>query len=141
LCPFRGHRRIFPKSNGENFKTLGQLCLISFYDFWNDYLRREYVIAKGHLDPNEQEDEKVKACLKKYASYDLWGDMRHLRTSIVHKQGIATADVANCKLIKWFKPSDPIAITPERMGAIFLATRIYSNQLFAEHFPRTYIQL
>jgi hypothetical protein len=30
--------------NGANFTTLGQLCLISFYDFWNDYLRRDYVI-------------------------------------------------------------------------------------------------
>jgi hypothetical protein len=38
---------------GENFTTLGQLCIVSFCAFWNDYLRREYVIAKGQLDPEK----------------------------------------------------------------------------------------
>ena len=36
--------------NGLNYTTLGELCLISFYDFWEDYLRREYAIAKGYLE-------------------------------------------------------------------------------------------
>jgi hypothetical protein len=38
---------------GANFTTLGQLCVIAFYDFWEDYLRPQYAIAKGVLDPNE----------------------------------------------------------------------------------------
>lgn len=49
--------------NGSNFTTLGQLCLVSFYDFWNDYLRREYVIAKGYLDQNEPNKDVVQQCL------------------------------------------------------------------------------
>ena len=52
--------------DGANFKTLGQLCLVSFYDFWNDYLRAEYVKAKGLYDPKNHDK-----CLREYASRDL----------------------------------------------------------------------
>src|ERR1700733_2175618 len=38
-------------AGGSNYTVLGQLCLIAFYDFWEDYLRREYAIAKGVLVP------------------------------------------------------------------------------------------
>ena len=126
---------------GANFITLGQLCLVSFHDFWNDYLRREYVIAKGHLDRNELCRSVVKARLREHASHDLWGDIRRLRNSIVHNRGIANSDVAGCKLIRWFKPGDPILITPEYMRAIFLALLTYRNELFKEHLPKTYIQI
>ncbi len=127
--------------SGANFTTLGQLCLVSFDDFWNDYLRREYVIAKGHLDPDESNDSVVKARLREHASHDLWGDLRLLRNSIVHNQGIATSDVTRCKLIRWFKPGDPISITPEYMRAIFLALLTYRNELFEEHLPKHYIRV
>ena len=126
---------------GANFITLGQLCLASFYDFWNDYLRREYVIAKGHLDRGESNDPVVKARLREHASYDLWGDLRLLRNSIVHNQGIASSDVAGCKLLRWFKPGDQISITPEQMRVIFLALLKYRNELFEEHLPKTYIRV
>ena len=126
---------------GANFTTLGQLCLVSFYDFWNDYLRREYVIAKGHLDRNESDEEVVKTCLREHANRDLWGDLRILRNSIVHNQGIATTGVTRCKLIRWFKPGVPISITPEYMRAIFLALLTYRNELFKEQFPEHYIQI
>jgi len=121
--------------NGDNFITLGQVCIVVFYDFWNDYLRREYLIAKGLLDPKESDHKIVKQRLRKYASHDLWGDLSYFRNSIVHKQGIANSDVAKCKLIKWFNPGDRVVITPERMQQIFLALLIYRNDLDAEHFP------
>ena len=137
----QGEVRARNTRDGSNFTTLGQLCLVSFYDFWNDYLRREYVIAKGYLDPNERNDEVVKQLLREHASHDLWGDLRYLRTSIVHYQGIATPDVAKCKLIKWFKPGDLISITPEHMRAIFLALLTYRNELSREQFPKQYIHV
>lgn len=79
---------------GDNFTTLGQLCLVSIDDFWNEYLRQEYVIAKGHLDRDESDQSIVQARLREYASHDLWGDLRLLRNSIVHNKGIATSDTA-----------------------------------------------
>jgi hypothetical protein len=108
----QGEVRTRNAPGGENFTTLGQLCLISFYDFWEDYLRREYAIAKGFLDRNERDPEIEQKCLRDHASHDLWGDLRHLRTSIVHNLGIATSDISKCKLIKWFKPGDPIVLPP-----------------------------
>jgi hypothetical protein len=70
----------------------------SFYDFWNEYLRQEFVIAIGQLDRDEQNREVFQQRLRENASHDLWGDLRHLRTSIVHHLGVATDDVARCKL-------------------------------------------
>lgn len=122
--------------NGENFKTLGQLCLISFYDFWEDYLRKEYVKAKGLYESKNSEK-----CLREHASHDLWGDLYYLRSSIVHHRGIATGDVAKCKLIKWFKPGDEIALSPEQMRAMFLALLVYRNELHREQFPPCTITL
>src|SRR6266404_3466242 len=127
-------------ADGINFTTLGQLCLISFYDYWNDYLRREYVVAKGYLDRTEQSDRVVRECLRKYARNDLWGDLYYLRTSIVHNRGVAISDVAKCKIIKWFAPGDAITITPERMRAIFMALLVYRNELNKEQYPPPYIQ-
>ncbi|MBT3373971.1 MAG: hypothetical protein HN742_24420 [Lentisphaerae bacterium] len=127
--------------DGANFTTLGQLCLVSFYDFWNDYLRREYVVAKGKLEANETKKVVIKAALRQHASHDLWGDIRHLRISVVHNRGIATSDVSGCRLIKWFLPGDPIALTPEQMRALFLALLRYRNELFKEQFREHYIQV
>ncbi|MDZ4344218.1 MAG: hypothetical protein U1E51_17500, partial [Candidatus Binatia bacterium] len=126
---------------GANFTTIGQLCLVSFYDFWNDYLRREYVVAKGKLNPSETRKKVVEKALSEHASHDLWGDIRHLRASIVHHQGIATADVKRCRLIKWFQPGNAIALTPDHMRALFLALLRYRNELFKEQFAEHYIQV
>ena len=126
---------------GTNFTTLGQLCIVSFYDFWNDYLRREYTIAKGKLSRDETDKSIVEPLLREHASHDLWGDLCYLRQSIVHNQGVATSKVARCKLIRWFEPGDPISITPKRMRAIFLALLKYRNDLFKEQFPRCYIEI
>jgi hypothetical protein len=121
--------------DGENFKTLGQLCLVSFYDFWQDYLRVEYVKAKGLFDPNDPKES-----LRTHASRDIWGDLGYLRNSIVHHRGIATDNVTKCKLIKWFQPGDEIAISPAQMRAIFLALLAYRNELHSEQFePSTFV--
>src|SRR2546428_3035137 len=126
---------------GTNYKTLGQLCVVALYDYWNDHLRREYVVAKGQLDSNERDTELIKERLRKYASYDLWGDLGKLRNAIVHNQGIADSEVARCKLIRWFQPSDSIDISPARMKAILFAVLKFRNQLFKEGFPKHYIEI
>jgi hypothetical protein len=126
---------------GANYTTLGQLCLIAFYDFWEDYLRPQYAVAKGVLDPNETRKDVIDKCLRQHASHDLWGDLYYLRTSIVHNQGKATSAVAKCKLIKWFKPGDLISLTPDHMRAFFLALLAYRNELFKEQFPPDVIDI
>ena len=125
--------RVRNEPDGSNFTTLANLCVIAFYDFWNDYLRREYCRAKGY-DGNHEE-------LREHASFDLWGDIRHLRNSIVHNQGVATDEVGLCKVIKWFQPGDQISISPERMRGVFLALYGFRNELHAESLKRTVIKV
>ena len=136
IHPTQGEVKARNQPNGDNFVTLGQLCIIRFYDFWNDYLRQEYVLAKGLLNQDKLDSERVREQLRIHASHDLWGDLYYFRTSIVHKQGIANADVAKCKRLKWFKPGDPLTVTPLHMRAIFLELLTYRNELFREQFPR-----
>jgi hypothetical protein len=100
-------------------------------------LRREYVIAKGKLDPKEHDEKVVNERLRLHASDDLWGDLNSLRNSIVHNRGIAASSIARCKVIKWFKSRDPVTITLERMRAIFLSLLTYRNNLFASSFLNT----
>lgn len=127
--------------DGSNFTTLGQLCLVAFYDFREEYLRREYAIAKGHLDRNESKGPVIDECLLKHVRHDLWGDLGLLRNSIVHKNGVASPKVSRCKLIKWFKPGNPISLTPAHMDAIFRALLKYRNELDKEQYPEHYIQI
>ena len=129
------------QTDGENFSTLGQLCLVSFYDFWNDYLRREYAIAKGYLSQNERNGEIIKEILRKHVKHNFWGDLRILRNSISHNRGIAGSNIAECKLIKWFHPGDYISINPEYMRGLFIAILIYRNELLREGFPPTLIKI
>jgi hypothetical protein len=130
-----GQARLRNSHDGDNFTALGQLCVTSFYDFWNDYLRREYVIAKGKLDPNEKDNNVALECMREHAKFDLWGDIGYLRASIVHNGGVAVEKVSRCKLIKWFAPGDRISITPDRMRALFLALLNFRNQLDKERYP------
>ena len=127
--------------DGSNFTTLGQVCVVSFYDFWSDSSSPRVLIAKGKLRREESDPEVANSILREHASHDLWGDLRHLRQSIVHNQGVATSDVVRCRLIRWFSPGEPISITPPRMRLIFMWLLQYRNELSKEQFPPCYIQI
>ena len=126
---------------GSNYVLLGQLCLVAFSAYWNDYLRKEYVIAKGRLSQSEADEKIIKGCLRDNASADLWGDINKLRNSIVHNQGVVSKKYAAFKLIKWFSPGDKISISPDQMRAIFIGVLQFRNDLFKEGFPKLYIRI
>lgn len=132
----QGEARKRNAHDGDNFITLGQLCVTSFYDYWEEYLRREYIVAKGKLARDEKDFGRVQACLREFASFDIWGDVYYLRNAIVHHRGIATSQVEErTKCLKWFKRGEKIAITPERMRLLLLELLKFRNQLYAEQFP------
>ena len=119
---------------GSNFKTLANVCIVVFYDYWETYLRREYCKAKGFNTVTQE-------VLREHASFDLWGDIRHLRNSIVHHQGIAQDDICACRLIKLFRPGDTISISPKYMREIFLKLYRFRNYLHAKSFKKTMIKI
>jgi len=55
--------------------------------------------------------------------FDIMGDIRLLRNSIIHNKGIADANVARCKVLKHFKPGQPIQFTDAIIYDIIKAIR------------------
>lgn len=137
----QGHIKRRNMLGGENFIVLAQSCIVSLYTYWDEYLRREYAIAKGYLDVNEKDGKVIDATLNKYVPNDLWGDLRLFRNAIIHRRGKAGPEIERCKVLTWFKPGDAISITPDRMRVILLKLLTYRNELFKEQFPPSYIKL
>jgi hypothetical protein len=97
------------RQHGENSLFMGSLCLVAIYQFWEDHFRNE-VAAELKVDRGD-------------LKHDLLGDIRLIRNTIVHHGGVAKADIAKCRLLKWFKPGDSVAIDEEKMKQIVFAIR------------------
>jgi len=123
------------KPGGANFVLLGQMCVVGFYDYWNEYLRKEYAIARGLLDPSEKNKKKIDKILADKVSDDFWGDMGYLRNSIVHNKGYVSSKIKSFKFIKWFKQGEEINLSPEMMRKIFLAVLQWRKKIIDESIP------
>jgi hypothetical protein len=76
---------------------------VSAYAYWEEYLRIEVGKAMGVLPPTARANEATRKILNKHVVSDFWGDMRYIRNSIVHSNGIANDEVKKCRVLKWFK--------------------------------------
>ena len=83
---------------GTNWQFVARMCLVAIYQFWEDHYRGEIARCCG-LHQSQIES-------------DLMGDLRRLRGSIIHNNGIAVRDVEKCKILRWFKPGDATYVTP-----------------------------
>lgn len=88
--------KIRNSKEGKNCSFIGNMCLITIYQYWEDNYRER--LAK--LFSVKKDDIKS----------DLFGDIGIIRNSIIHNNSIASSKVNKCKLLKWFKPSDEIFI-------------------------------
>lgn len=123
--------------DGANTMLLGRQCVVSAYAYWEEYLRVEIGKAAGVLPATARaSEEKTREILNKHVVSDFWGDLRYIRNSIVHTNGIANSDVKKCKLLVWFAPGDPIELTHERMRHIFLLMGQYRNALHDLSLPK-----
>jgi hypothetical protein len=124
------------KLNGNNWVLIGRQCVVSAYTYWEEYLRREVAYALGVLNSEERKDKKeIDKILNTHVVDDFWGDIRHFRNSIVHKNGIANSDMAKCKILKWFAPDEPLNLDHAKMRVIFLGMGRYRNTLHSLSFP------
>jgi hypothetical protein len=124
------------KNNGRNYMVLGAQCLVSMYSYWEEYLRIEIGIAKGHLPKGSKHDGKNREILNEHVKNDFWGDIRYIRNSIVHNNCVANNEMKNCKIIKWFSPGTEIRLDYEKMYVIFLQFGYYRNELHSMSFPQ-----
>lgn len=121
--------------DGKNTRTLGDMVIVSSYAYWEEYLRIEIGKAMDVLDPDANNTEKTRDILNEKVRSDFWGDMRHLRNSILHAHGVANSDVDRCKVIKWFKSGDKIILGYQQVQAIFLYLGAYRNEIHKMQFP------
>lgn len=132
-------RRIEP--NGQNAQSLGNLLVVSAYAYWEEYLRIEIGKAKGVIPADAGNTNKVRDILNQEVVSDFWGDLRHLRNSIVHSSGLANSEVAKCKVITWFKPGERILLNYQMVRALFLCMGAYRNEVHKMQFPPRFIQI
>ena len=66
------------------------------YQYWEDYYRPKIAQENGVLKEN--------------IKWDIIGDLRFFRESIIHHKGIAVPKIRNCKILKWFKEGEIINI-------------------------------
>ena len=68
--------------------------IVSIYQSWEDTYRAKVAALLGI----KKDDLKA----------DIWGDLRHIRRSILHRDFRAVAEIDQCKIIKSFSPGKPI---------------------------------
>lgn len=117
------------KEDGRNYFLLGANCVVSLYSYWEEYLRVEVGIAMGVLPKGSTNTEETRVVLNQHVVSDIWGDIRLLRNSIVHKDSIASSEITRCKIIKCFLPGQHIELDFKKMRAIFMLLAIYRNEL------------
>ena len=123
--------------DGTNTILLGRQCVVTAYAYWEEYLRVEIGKAAALLPATAQASEaETRSILNEHVVSDFWGDLRHIRNSIVHANGIASSDIKKCKLLKWFAPGDSIELTHERMRQIFLHMGHYRNAIHDLSLPK-----
>ena len=103
---------------GSNFRFIGNMCLISIYQYWEDYYRNKIAELLG----------KKKNDLKE----PIMGDLRLLRISIIHHKAIALPEIESCTLLRWYQESDEIFINKEQFQEIIKHIHAYIKKLKAE---------
>jgi len=89
---------------GLNFLFIGNMVLVSIYQFWEDHFRAE-VATYLNMAKNDLKEP-------------IMGDIRHLRSSIVHHAGIALPAVERCEILRWFHEGDVVYLNKEKFETV-----------------------
>lgn len=111
----------FKKNNsedGRNYEMLGNLCLVAIYSWWEDGYREKFAACLGKTK------NEIKA--------PIMGDIRFLRTAIVHNNGVATEDCERCEVLKWFKRGDRILLTFENFERVILEIKKFLDVFYKQ---------
>ena len=98
-------------SSGENYKIIGNMCLVLIYTYWEDQYRG--IIAKDVLDSSNKNDVKL----------NIMSDLSKIRNSIIHHKGVANERVNECITLNWFKPGDEICINKDQLEFLVFQLR------------------
>jgi len=104
--------------NGFNHKTIGRMCVVTIYQYWEAFFRKEiameFNIKRGDLkDP-------------------VMGDLRIIRNSIIHHASIALPEIKKCQILKWFFQGDEIIIDKDKMEEIVREIKSLDKRISAK---------
>lgn len=103
------------KADGANFQFLGNMALVSLYQYWEDFHRGQAASKLG-IKKND-----LKA--------PVMGDLRLIRISILHHAGIALKEVEKCELLTWYKEHDSIFIDKTKFEDVVFHVKNMLNEL------------
>ena len=85
------------------------------YQYWENYYR-----------PKIAEEKRV---LKENIKWDIMGDLKLFRESIIHHRGIAIPKIKNCKMLKWFEEGEIINIDNHQFEEIIRNIKISKYEI------------
>jgi len=102
--------------DGNDARLLGYMMVALLYGAWEDVYRLKLAVALGHSKKDALQS-------------DLFGDLAQLRHAIVHHAGIATTDVEQAKILKWFRHGEMMFITSAQVDALYNSIDSYITEL------------
>lgn len=115
-CPTQAEYKERNSPRGENYKFIGNMALISIYEYWENSCRN--TLASHH-------NVKPKQIVSQ-----IFGDLRLLRHSIIHHRGIALPEIEQCKKFRWYERDNSIFIDGDKMEEIVAAIKSPRDGLY-----------
>lgn len=81
---------------GSNFQFIGNVCVVTLFQYWEDYFRLQFAQDLG--------------IEKHQIQVPLFGDLRSYRNAIIHNRGVATTELEEVLLLKGPRRGDLILI-------------------------------
>jgi hypothetical protein len=98
--------------DGRHMQFLARMCVVALYQFWEENCRR-----------------RLKSVTGKWVTHDTFGELRHLRRSVIHRQGRALPELASCKALPRFAPDAEIVLNHAAMEQIVNAVKRAADEL------------
>jgi hypothetical protein len=89
---------------GRNFEFLAAMFVVTIYHFWDDHYRGRLASALG-----KSRDE---------LTHDVFGELRHLRRSIIHSRGRAVPEAKRARILRPFEPGEAVRLEYEDVRQI-----------------------
>lgn len=102
------------KEDGQNYRILGNLCIVLIYQYWDFY--RKKIASENNI-----KEHAIKS--------DLMGDIRYLRNSILKHNGLGNHEMKRCKILKWFKENELIYFDRDKFAVIIYQLFLFTKEL------------
>lgn len=112
------------ETGGTNYRFIGNVCMVTLFQIWDERYRELFALDL--------------AADKRQIEVALFGDLRHYRHAIIHNNGVATSDVEECLVLRWFKRGETILLTRDMFEEVIDAVFEFLVTLEAD--PEQYIR-